>query len=181
MRGLGTAFGSIFGSIGTALKDLAGDQTFAKTIAGFSATFTGLGRVSGQSLRSLSVWVPRSATRSVSYSPNLADGIDKASPGLVDLGSALGDLFRAIAPLLPTIGELAGSFAHSLADGIRAVIPYVQQFADWAKNNVGTIKAIAEGIVALALAVKGLSIFTSVARLGRWRQGRRVRAARWQR
>ena len=64
--------------------------------------------------------------------------------------------------LLPVIGELAGQFAHSLADGIRAVIPYVQDFAAWAQNNVGTIKAVAEGIVALALGVKALNIFTSV-------------------
>jgi hypothetical protein len=47
MRGLGDAFGSIFGSLGDVLRTLANDDvgTFAKAIAGFSATLSGLGRV----------------------------------------------------------------------------------------------------------------------------------------
>jgi hypothetical protein len=162
MRGLGAAFGSIFGSIGAAMKDLAGDGSIAKVVAGMSATFTGLGKVLGSLVEVVTRLGGAFGDSFGVLFTNLSIGIDKASPGLVDLGLALGDLFRAIAPLLPVIGELAGSFAHSLADGIRAVIPYVQQFADWAKNNIGTIKAIAEGILALALAVKGLSIFSSV-------------------
>jgi hypothetical protein len=164
MRGLGEAFGSIFGSIGNVFKTLANDNlgTLSKAMSGFSATLTGLGRVIGSVI---DVAIRLGAAFGDSFGvlfTGLADGINKASPGLVDLGSALGDLFRAIAPLLPTIGELAGQFAHALADGIRTVIPYVQQFADWAKNNVGTIKVIGEGILALALAVKGLNVFTSV-------------------
>jgi hypothetical protein len=162
MRGLGTAFGSIFGSIGAAMKDLASDGSIVKVVAGMSATFTGLGKVLGSLVQVVTRLGGAFGDSFGVLFTNLSIGIDKASPGLVDLGLALGDLFRAIAPLLPVIGELAGSFAHSLADGIRAVIPYVQQFADWAKNNIGTIKAIGEGILALALAVKGLSIFTSV-------------------
>jgi hypothetical protein len=164
MRGLGDAFGSIFGSLGDVLRTLANDDvgTFAKAIAGFSATLTGLGRVIG-SVIDVAIRLGAAFGDSFGVVLNgLADGIGKASPGLVDLGSALGDLLRAAAPLLPTIGELAGQFAHALADGIRAVIPYVQAFADWAKNNIGTVKGIAEAIVALALGVKALSIFTSV-------------------
>jgi hypothetical protein len=164
MRGLGDAFGSIFGKIGEVLRTLANDDagTFAKAIAGLSATLRGLGNVIGTVV---DVAIRLGAAFGDSFGvlfDGLASGIQAAAPGLLDLGSALGDLFRAIAPLLPTIGELAGSFAHDLADGIRAVIPYVQDFAAWASNNVGTIKDIAIGIAALALGVKALSIFSTV-------------------
>jgi hypothetical protein len=161
MRELGTAFGEVFGKLGDVFKNLP-FATVNAAVRGFAATLTGLGSVLASVI---DVAIRLGAAFGDSFGvllTGLADGIQKASPGLVDLGSALGDLFRAIAPLLPTIGELAGQFAHALADGIRTVIPYVQQFADWAKNNIGTIKAIAEGILALALAVKALSIFTSV-------------------
>jgi hypothetical protein len=164
MRGLGDAFGSIFGKIGGVLRTLANDDagTFSKAIAGLSATLRGLGTVIGTVV---DVAIRLGAAFGDSFEVlfnGLADGLQAAAPGLLDLGSALGDLLRAISPLLPTIGELAGSFAHDLANGIRAVIPYVQDFAAWASNNVGTIKDIAIGIAALAVGVKALSIFTSV-------------------
>lgn len=161
MRELGAAVGDVFGKLGDVLRNMPFDTVNA-AVRGFSATLKGLGSVIAAVV---DLAVKGGAAFGDSFGvvfDNLAKAISNATPGFVDLGGALGELLRAAAPLLPVIGDLAGQFAHALADGIRAVIPYVTAFADWAKNNVGTIKAIVEAIVALAVGVKALSFFTSV-------------------
>jgi hypothetical protein len=161
MRELGAAFGDVFGKLGDVLRNLPFDTVNA-AVRAFSATLSGIGSVIG-SVVNLAVRLGAALGDSLGVVlDNLAAGLDKASPGLTDLAGAVGELLKAAAPLLPVIGELAGQFAGALASGIRTVIPYVQQFAAWAQNNIGTIKAIVEGIIALALAVKALNIFTTV-------------------
>jgi hypothetical protein len=164
MRGLGDAVGSVFGKVGDVLRTLANDDvgTFSQAVAGASSVIRGLGNVIAPVV-DLAVRLGAALGDSIGVVlDNLGQGIQNASPGLVDLGRAVGDLLKAAAPLLPVIGQLASAFASQLADAVRAVTPYVRDFADWATNNVGTVKAIAETILILVAGFKALSIAQSV-------------------
>lgn len=158
MAGLGSAIGDIFGKIGDVLQGLANDDigTFSKAVEGVTATIRGLGNVIAP-LVDLVVRLGAALGNSLGVVlDNLGQAITVAAPGLVDLGSAVGDLLKAAAPLLPVIGQLANDAFAALAAAVREVTPLVKDFADWAQANPGTIKTIAEAIVAVALAFKAV-------------------------
>ena len=165
MQGLGEAVGSIFGKIGDVLQGLANDDasTFAKAVAGLSATLRGLGDVAApvvDVLIRMGAAVGDSVGNALS---KFGDAITRAGPGLVALAAAGGELLDALAPLLPTIGDLAGAFAQTVADWIHTLIPTIQKLVGFINDHKAQLLALLPIVYNLATAYAEFKVLTSIA------------------
>ena len=90
---------------------------------------------------------------------------------LAVLGGTFGGAFAAQAETAEgqmkrfriALDEAQEAIGYALLPALEAVLPYLQQFGDWAQNNTGTITKVAAAVGALAAAIVAANVAATVA------------------
>lgn len=154
LKELGTAFGSILGSIGNALTELAKSGQVKAIISGLAQVLTSIGTLLGPVIGLLGRLAATLQGPLATVVDAIAAGLQAAMPGIQAFADGFAKALVAIAPLLstilPLVGQLAGLIGSVLGTAVSTLAPPLTKLID------GLAKALAPVLPKIAAAFEAL-------------------------